>query len=201
MKKVIGLVGLAGSGKGTVGDYLISNHNFRSDSFAATLKDAVSSIFRWDRALLEGNTLESRQWRETIDEWWSGKLGRNVTPRWVLQYIGTDVLRTHFNIDIWIYSLEKKLQNSNENIVLTDVRFPNEISMVNRLGGEIWWVRREPEPTWMYTALTDKKLMPTVYPDVHKSEYEWIAQHEYRNIKNNSSLENLYKEVDKCLLT
>ena len=64
---LIGLVGLIGSGKDTVAERLVSHHGFRRDSFARSLKDAVSNIFGWDRELLEGNTKESRAWREQPD--------------------------------------------------------------------------------------------------------------------------------------
>ena len=42
---LIGVVGLISSGKGTVADRLEQKHNFRKDSFAKSLKDAVSSMF------------------------------------------------------------------------------------------------------------------------------------------------------------
>jgi hypothetical protein len=93
---LIGLVGLIGSGKDTVAERLVSHHGFRRDSFARSLKDAVSSIFGWDRNLVEGNTKESRAWREQPDAFWSEKFGREVTPRWVLQYFGTEVCRGNF---------------------------------------------------------------------------------------------------------
>ena len=43
-------------------------------SFAGVLKDACANIFGWDRVLLEGNTPESRAFREMPDEWWSKRL-------------------------------------------------------------------------------------------------------------------------------
>ena len=48
---IVGLVGLIGSGKGTVGDMLIEK-GFVQASFAEPLKDATASIFNWDRELL-----------------------------------------------------------------------------------------------------------------------------------------------------
>ena len=56
---LIGIIGLIGSGKGTVGDMLIEQ-GFEHESFASSLKDAASSIFNWDRTLLEGITPASR---------------------------------------------------------------------------------------------------------------------------------------------
>jgi ABC-type glutathione transport system ATPase component len=69
MGQIIGIVGFIGSGKDTVADYLVNFHRFKRESFANSLKDAVSQVFGWDRELLEGRTQESREWRETKDEW------------------------------------------------------------------------------------------------------------------------------------
>ena len=118
-RKIIGLVGLIGSGKGTVSSYLENTHQFRCESFAGHLKDAVSIVFGWPRKLLEGDTDYSRNWREEVDGWWSKRLDiPHLTPRWVLQHWGTDVLRYGFHDDIWIASLEYKLLGEfNFNIV------------------------------------------------------------------------------------
>ena len=101
--KIIGVCGLIGGGKGTVADILVGNHNFEKVSFADPLKDMIAKVFNWPRHLLEGDTKESRDWREQRDDWWSVRLGiDNLTPRWVLQYWGTDVCRTNFHEDIWL---------------------------------------------------------------------------------------------------
>jgi len=200
MKHLIGLVGFIGSGKGTVGDHLVTKHGYRSASFASSLKDAVSSIFSWPRHMLEGDTVESREWREVSDPYWSNKLQKQVTPRWVLQYLGTDVLRNNFNEDIWINSLEKRLIDGDDRpTVITDVRFPNEIHMITRLGGEIWWVKRDPGPVWEYTAVNNKKLMKTVYPEVHSSEYEWIGVTNVKIPLNDGTVDDLKAKIDRHL--
>jgi hypothetical protein len=196
-RRIIGLVGLIGSGKGTVGDCLVKRHQFQAMSFANSLKDAVSAIFDWPRDMLEGDTAASRVWRETSDEYWSRKLNKDITPRWILQNIGTDVMRNCFDPSIWIWSLERKLMNSSQSVVITDVRFQNEITMINHLGGEIWWIRRDPEPKWLPTALTNAKLMPVLCPEVHASEYEWLRQGQYHEIQNNQSLDYLQMLIDK----
>ena len=130
-QQIIGVVGFIGSGKDTVADYLVNFHEFRRESFANTLKDAVAAVFGWDRVMLEGRTKEAREWREQVDPWCAERLAMpTLTPRWVLQYWGTEVCRKGFHDDIWIASLENKLRNSKDNVVISDCRFPNEISSI-----------------------------------------------------------------------
>ena len=94
---IIGVCGFIGSGKDTIADYLVNFHEFRRESFASTLKDAVAAVFGWDRTLLEGRTKEAREWREQVDPWWAARLDMpTLTPRWVLQYWGTEVCRKAF---------------------------------------------------------------------------------------------------------
>jgi len=134
---IIGICGLIGAGKDTAADYLVNFHEFRRDSFASTLKDAVAHIFGWDRDLLEGRTKAAREWREQVDHWWANRLGiPHLTPRWVLQYWGTDLCRNHFHNDIWIASLENKLRKTNDHTVISDCRFLNEIEAISQSRGQ-----------------------------------------------------------------
>ena len=207
---IIGFVGLIGSGKDTAADYLVNFHGFRRDSFATTLKDAVSAVFGWDRLMLEGRTAESRAGREQVDTWWAQRLNMpHLTPRWILQHWGTDVLRNHFNDDIWIASLEHKLQRSTDNVVISDVRFPNEIKAIRRAGGYIYWIQRGELPPWYQCALTENttdeydqwllqdayKLMEQSWPQVHNSEWAWVGQSFDAVIDNNHSVDELYDQL------
>ena len=98
---IIGICGFIGSGKDTIADYLVNLHHFRRESFASTLKDAVSQVFGWDRTMLEGRTKQAREWREQVDPWWAERLKMpTLTPRWILQYWGTEVCRAGFHDDI-----------------------------------------------------------------------------------------------------
>ena len=198
MKKIIGLVGFIGNGKSTVGDHLVEC-GYTSVSFAASLKDCVAAIFSWDRELLEGATAQSRRWREIPDKYWSDKLGKDVTPRWALQYMGTEVMRNHFFNDIWVASLEKRISQLDKNIVVTDVRFPNEIKMIRENGGELWWVSRDNLPLWYQCALKTPELMPTSCPSIHPSEYLWVSHGPFIKLDNSKDIPYLHNQVDKLL--
>lgn len=143
---IIGLVGFIGSGKGTVRDILVREHGYHGFAFADALKDAVATIFTWPRGLLEGDSNASRAFRERIDPWWSHKLGYEVTPRLILQKMGTEACRNGIADNIWIAALEKRIHGY-EDVVISDCRFPNELDFVRSAGGIIVQVSRGVPPT------------------------------------------------------
>ena len=193
---IIGICGLIGAGKDTAADYLVNFHEFKRESFAGTLKDAVAHVFGWDRELLEGRTKHAREWREEIDPWWSERLDMpGLTPRMVLQLWGTEVCRKAFHDDIWIASLENKLRKSPDNIVISDCRFPNEISSIRRAGGRVIRVIRGPEPEWFSLARLNTSQMKKVYPNIHASEYSWASTQFDSVIDNNGTVEELYAQL------
>lgn len=194
---IIGVCGLIGSGKDTIADYLVNIHEFRRDSFAATLKDAVSAVFGWDRELLEGRSRQSREWREQADTWWSQRLGHTITPRNILQQWGTEVCRQGFHDDIWIASLENKLRNTQDDVVISDCRFPNEIQAIRRAGGAVVRVKRGQDPGWFQLAVNHfvrGGALPGAMP--HASEWAWAGTEFDHVIDNNGTLDGLYQQVN-----
>jgi hypothetical protein len=198
---IIGICGFIGSGKDTVADYLVNFHEFRRESFANTLKDAVAAVFGWDRTLLEGRTKEAREWREQVDPWWAERLAMpTLTPRWVLQYWGTEVCRKGFHDDIWIASLENKLRNSKDNVVISDCRFPNEIQSIRDAGGKIVWVQRGDLPDWYDTAIEanlghNYAVQDLKMRKIHASETAWVGTDFDTIIDNNRSIDDLYQQA------
>lgn len=198
---LIGVVGFAGSGKGTIGDILTRDYQFVRLSFADALKDAVSVIFGWDRKMLEGDTKESREWREMVDPWWSDKFGYNVTPRLMLQKMGTEAGREVFHDEIWIHTVAKRM-NDHEHVVIPDVRFANEIDFIRKSGGFIVQVNRGKNPKWYDVALQANKEKNTDlmvnYP-IHHSEWAWVGHHRDYQIDNNGSIVMLESDVKHML--
>jgi hypothetical protein len=208
---IIGICGFQGSGKDTIADYLQNIHQFRRESFAHALKDAVSAVFGWNRELLEGRTRESREWRERRDDWWSERLGKEITPRWVLQYWGTEVCRRGFHDDIWIATLENKLRTTHDDVVISDCRFPNEIRAIKRAGGTVIRVVRGAEPKWYNLALMvnrgpvhnhgwDTAEEELKQYNIHASETAWIGTDFDAVVQNNEEgLDNLYGQIKRLV--
>jgi hypothetical protein len=210
-KTIIGISGLIGSGKDTVADYLTNVHGFRRISFAGVLKDACAVIFGWDRELLEGRTKESRRWREEVDPWWAEKLNMpTLTPRWVLQYMGTDVLRNHFHDNIWVHAVEHRMLSTQDNIVISDVRFPNEIAAIKQAGGLVIRTHRGPDPEWYRSAeivnkgptknlswASNRAILDSY--KIHPSETAWIGTEFDAVLDNDGTVDQLYVQVTDLL--
>lgn len=201
---IIGLTGFIGSGKDTVAN-MLCELGATQESFASPVKDVCASVFGWDRDLVEGDTIESRDFRETPDIFWTRKLGiDNFTPRLALQLIGTEIMRDHFNSDIWISSLEYRLRkSSNDIIVISDARFQNELNLIKSMGGKVLTVVRDELPEWHDIAVKANKgsvparhTMNTRYKSVHASEWSWVGFDFDHVIDNTGSLEDLEKQVN-----
>lgn len=207
---LIGIVGFAGSGKGTVGNIIKDKYGFQTDSFAAPLKDITSILFGWERSLLEGDTAESRHWRENPDRYWSKALDKkNFSPRKALQLVGTEAIRETFHEDFWVLSFHKRWNDGGKpNIVLTDCRFPNEIKCVQSLGGIIIQVQRGKNPPWYndllfqsmgHTDSEDEKRINTLRTTgtiPHVSETAWIGTTANYKIINDGTIDDLNDNVD-----
>lgn len=186
--KLIGLFGLKNSGKSTVASILENEHNYVHLAFASLLKDIVAVAFRWDRKLLEGDTQESREWREKVDEWWAEKLNMpRLTPRFVLQYWGTEVIRSNFHNQFWIIAIEREItdliQKGKTKIVVSDCRFENEEKLIEKLGG---------------TNINITRASLVSQMDTHSSE-GYVPKKSIELKNDEEGIENLKRKVKELL--
>jgi hypothetical protein len=205
--KIVGILGFKGSGKDTAANALIED-GYVKMAVADTLKDVLSSMFVWPRHMLEGDTQESRVWREQVDPWWSARLGiPNFTPRLAMTSVGTDVIRTHFHQDIWLSSVERKIESLGyEKIVITDCRFENEVNLIKNYGGTLIRVRKGPEPVFFRysqnvhhpddTIRADAlQMMSSTYASIHPSEWRWNCITPDVILDNDGTIDDLHTAI------
>lgn len=204
---IIGFSGLAGSGKDTAADYLINTYGdcFRKLSFGDAVKDIAAVAFGWDRKLLQGDTTESRAFREAKDEFWSKVLQKDFTPRLALQYVGTDLFRNIIDPAFWIFVVQHKIETENYDgtYLITDVRFPNETDMIHSLSGKVYRIVRGDLPEWYSLAekynrkekLSKKEC--ELVEKIHPSERAIAGLNkEDEYIHNDGTLEEYQKTID-----
>ena len=218
-RTIIALCGFEGSGKNAAAE-MLQKRGFRAVSFAYNLKRAVAVIFGWEFEMLEGLTQESREWREKVDAFWSEALGiPGLTPRKTLQLIGTDVMRK-FNDAIWVLSLQRTIALSSDDIVITDCRFPSEVSAIKKWGGCVVRIERDAcKPVWLddfyreHEIEEDRLDMFDIDFQCTECSDEFYASHDVHpaetslllhtgidyTVPNNATLEDLDNAMSKVL--
>jgi hypothetical protein len=133
-----------------------------------------------------------------------------ITPRWILQYWGTEVCRNHFHNDIWVASVENKLRQAKDNIVITDCRFANEVNSLKKVGAITVRVNRGQPPEWYDAAVSYNKgewgnmswsisKAKLDRHNVHASEYSSVGLEYDYYIDNNGTIDELHKQINSMI--
>lgn len=178
---ILGILGKKRHGKDTISNHIISKYNFQSIAYAGPLKEMCRILFGFNDEQLYGND------KEIHDKYWK------ITPRDAFQYVGTDLIRKQMNglipgikESFWVectkISILKRLnENPSTNIVVTDVRFADEVDLIHELGGYIIKVERPSINS------SDEHISEKGIDDINNYDHKII---------NDSTLEELYKKVD-----
>lgn len=176
MSILIGITGRAGSGKDTAAGYLQHRYGFTPMAFADPLKQAAATLFN-----LPEHFFHDRELKEQVVEDWG------MSPRRMLQILGTDAIRANFGADFWIkrWLQEYRSMAASDNVVLTDVRFNNEAQVVRDLGGSILHIHR-PQPARLEAdAAAHMSEMP-----VH------VLPRQDKALVNDGTLDDLFAKID-----
>lgn len=198
---IIGIMGNIGSGKDTIGDYLVREHGFIRLSFAMRLREALCLVYDLD--------MEETTDRALRDDPHSHM--RGVTPRRAMQLMGTEGFRDLVSQHTWTDALARRIRELNKSpnpvkgVVVTDVRFLSEAETLTDLGGNLLWVHRpgvsrNGRPSRCYRLLS--WLRPNKYPPIHRSEtelFDIVEQYPYDRIVNDCDIETLEFKMSRIM--
>lgn len=182
---LIGVNGTKGSGKDTIGKYLVEHYEFERLSFAQKLKDSAAALFEVDPSVWEElkNDDNARIILKTNNDIFDDKWSEiDLSVRYFLQRYGTESHRNIFGGDFWVDALFKDFDHwDGKNYVITDARFNNELKAIKeRNGFNIRVVRQE-----------GSRLI-----DPHVSEAMPARIYLDYDIYNDAGFDRLYKQVD-----
>lgn len=170
---IIGLCGLAGSGKSTAASMLSQERGFARRPFAYQLKSMLGML-GVPREILDG----SREDKEKPLDCLGGR-----TARHAMQTLGTEWGRNCMRDDFWVYLWLRKVEHF-PRIVADDVRFPNESDTIRKLGGKVIRIER--------TGAGDRINPGHASEAIHLIPVDAV-------IKNDGTRDDLLVALDRCL--
>lgn len=129
-RPIIGIIGLAGSGKIIVANHLADRYGYRRIRFGDPLKRVV-------RAMGLSEYEVDGEGKKKPNDLFGG-----MTPATVIKSLSSDWGRRMVHTDIWVNLWRRDVEADDGSVVADDIRNPNEAAMIKRMGGQIWRVFR-----------------------------------------------------------
>lgn len=204
---IIAISGKKQSGKNTVSDMIADILDKKRDieieegSFAKILKEFLAKIIGVDSGMFEDEQFKTKSLGEEFDIVDKSKieskvLYSNITPRFLMEYVGTELIRKQWNKNIWVYGLLNKYKeirrkynfdNKQLVFVVSDLRFRNELEIFKR------------EERNLYTIRVVRNEVAQESKSESETDLDNYKDWDYV-IYNNGTETDLRKEVEKALL-
>jgi hypothetical protein len=195
MSTLIGLGGKLRAGKDEVAKYLAEQHDYITMGMSDALNEALLAL---NPIILvhtpiepHWNAGEYARYRDLHDAVGYVEAKRNPEVRRLLQALGTEVGRNMIGQDVWVDIAERRIRaelDAGHNVVITAVRFPNELEMLERLGGMSVWIERADEAREADESVSS-----------HASETSVSAELFDCTIFNNRGIPELHEAVEGLL--
>lgn len=194
---IISFSGKRRSGKDTAASFL---KGFKRYAFADYLKEGCSEAFQLPLNMFHDDKLKDEAFKtpitlcywqlneiakvfdiEPTEEFFNvGFAQQMVSPRHLLQFVGTDLIRKTIKDSFWIDATVERLRKEPCNAMITDSRFKNERDLLKSLGAILVLVKRGNDTADSHCSENDLGV---------ESDYDFV-------IDNNGTLEDLRKHVE-----
>ncbi len=183
---MIGFLAKRNKGKDTAADYLV-DQGYTKYAFAYPLKRGVQEWFGFTDEQLYTDK------KEEIDDIWG------VSPRQVFQFMGTEIVReilpkkllSNIGENFWVKSVDNWYENNMDKhdglVVLSDVRYQNEVDYILNKGGKVYKIERP-------------NINNTTNIDTHLSEVELEKIENYTDVIINDGTIKDFQDKLRLLL-
>ncbi|UDL16447.1 deoxynucleoside monophosphate kinase [Microbacterium phage Zooman] len=207
VNNIIGIGGKLASGKDAISDHLVAEHGWVKLGMSDALSEALYILNPW---IPTGIGLDQKKGFAKLVTWLNNPFGtkteftavsryqelfdrdgyvevkKNSEVRRLLQILGTEVGRKIIGESTWtdivIRRTQDALAEGAPGVIITGIRFPNELDMIEDLDGELWWV--------------DRPSLQAGSNAGHASENSVSSVDFDRVVVNDGTLEDLYQKVD-----
>jgi hypothetical protein len=139
-----GLGGYAKAGKDALADALVEYEDFNKQFMSAALRQSLITLNPWVTQRQEFVAAQRYAEHERIAGSYEASK-ENPEVRRLLQVMGTEVGRQMFGEDVWVDWLRQKvfeLREAGTSVVVTGIRYKNELDWVREELGMTVWVER-----------------------------------------------------------
>lgn len=217
---LIGAGGLKGAGKDALSDHLVDYHDFVKLGMSDTLAKALLILNPWIKVTakdMDGNN--ELVFALNVQEWGRGfhryadleaALGYTLAKtieevRVSLQRLGTDVGRALISDTVWVdisRRLIKEHLAAGRSVIITGMRFHNELVMIEELGGHTVWVNRPSKASAGENVLTEPEALKASQSSAqHASEATLGTDDFSHHVYNGGTLVELYRAGDNLVAT
>lgn len=152
---LIGLAGPAGVGKSTIADYFSLYQGYKVLSFAEPLKLSLMQLTGLNKEYFYDIKL-----KESLIP------GLNYTPRALMQKFGTEFVREMIDYNFWIWRMRNQISEySHKKLIIDDVRFHNEASLIRGNGGAVLHLDRNFESPTKHNEHQSEQELPILIED------------------------------------
>ena len=174
---------------------LLEESTWEIKKFADKLKDIACLMLGCTRKDLESQTYKESYLPEIWNYVDQHGFSKQMTVREFLQRLGTNAMRDHLHINVWVNSLVQSY-TKDDSWIITDTRFPNELEAVEKLKGITIQVIRTAPSRYGHKVLYGVDYSKPEHPSecsLDMADFKYV-------IMNDSNIKDLVDKVEKVLI-